>query len=474
MIKIRQIYKNTIAIRREERLLVILLLLLLVALQVLNIVRFGSVLTPLSSDFWAQMLGRYHVSGFDSITYYTLSDWHVRYNCYRHPLLAFMMYIPYLLNRVLIDLTGVNCAIYIVALMTTAASFYSGIYAFRLFQEIIGLDVKDSNLLVLFFFSLAYIMLSSFVPDHFIFSLLLLIVTLYICGCKIKSAKPLSRWGTIGLFILTAGVSLNNGLKTFWAACVTNGRRFWHPMNLLWVVIVPSMLMWALCRVEYHYLVMPDEVARHQAKAKKEAERTKRLEQANIAKADSLRKTNPQQKVVVEKPKTTKKKNNIQGTPLMDGEFMRWTDISTSRSQSIVENLFGESFILHEQHTLGDIFRGRPVIVPYRSTIPYILEGIIILLFICGIVAAYRERLFWIAAGWFMMDIMLHIGLGFGINEVYIMTAHWAFVIPLALAYLLRRTEGSTRWMVRGTLLLVTLALLAWNGTLITRYMLGC
>ena len=474
MKKVRRLLGQALAIRHEERLLALLLVGILISLQVLNIVRFGSVLSPLSADYWSQMVGRYHVSGFDSITYYTLSDWHVRYNCYRHPLLAFMMYVPFLINKALMAAFGVNCAIYIVAIMTTITAFYSGIYAFRIFRDLIGLEAKDSTLLVVFFFSFAYILLTSFVPDHFVYSLLLLIVTLYICGRKLKEGKPWSRLGTIGMFVLTAGVSLNNGLKTFWAACVVNGKRFWHPKNLLLVVIVPSMLMWALCRTEYHYLVMPDEVARHQAKAKKQAERTKHLQEAKASQTKTVEGSADKQKNVVEKRKVTKKTNNIQGTPLMQGEFMRWTDISTSRSKSIVENLFGESLILHEQHTLGDIFRGRPVIVAYQSVLSYIIEALVALLFICGIVAAWRKRLFWIAAGWFAMDMMLHIGLGFGINEVYIMTAHWAFVIPLAVAYLLRRTDGKIRTVLRVALWVLTAFLLAWNGALIARYMLGC
>ncbi len=473
MNKLRRLFRQTLAIRGEERLLALMLVVILVGLQVLNIVRFGSVLSPLSADYWSQMIDRYHVSGFDSITYYTLSDWHVRYNCYRHPLLAFMMYVPYLLNKALMTMFGVNFAIYIVAMMTTITAFYSGIYAFRVFRDLVHLDAKDSTSLVVFFFSFAYILLTSFVPDHFIYSLLLLIVTLYICGRKLKAKKPLSRMSTIILFVLTAGVSLNNGLKTFWAACVVNGRRFWHPKNLLLIVIVPSMLMWALCRVEYHYLVMPDEVARHQAKAKKLAERTKQLQEAKATQAKTAEGADSKQKTAARKPKAKKKANNIQGTPLMQGEFMRWTDISTSRSKSIVENLFGESLILHEQLTLGDIFRGRPVIVTYQSVIPYIIEALVVLLFICGIVAAWRNRLFWIAAGWFAMDMMLHIGLGFGINEVYIMTAHWAFVIPLAVACLLRRTEGKAHTALSVALWMITAFLLVWNGFFITRYMLG-
>ena len=35
--------------------------------------------------------------------------------------------------------------------------------------------------------------------------------------------------------------------------------------------------------------------------------------------------------------------NKHTGKPMGKGEFIKWTDISTSRSETAVENLFGES-----------------------------------------------------------------------------------------------------------------------------------
>ena len=50
-----------------------------------------------------------------------------------------------------------------------------------------------------------------------------------------------------------------------------------------------------------------------------------------------------------------------------------------------------------------------------------------------------------LALPWFAFDMVLHLVLGFGIIEVYIMAAHWAFVIPVAAAYLLLRVVFSKR-----------------------------
>lgn len=74
----------------------------------------------------------------------------------------------------------------------------------------------------------------------------------------------------------------------------------------------------------------------------------------------------------------------------------------------------------------------------------------------------------------FAFDMLLHMGLGFGINEVYIMGAHWLFVMPLAMAFMVKKVEnGRLRPWLRGLLVLLTLWLWAYNGTLLIGYLLG-
>ena len=65
----------------------------------------------------------------------------------------------------------------------------------------------------------AYVMVSAMVPRTiFIMSMIILLCTLYITGVCMKKGRQLTIWQTILLFVFTAGVSLNNGLKTYLAA----------------------------------------------------------------------------------------------------------------------------------------------------------------------------------------------------------------------------------------------------------------
>ena len=74
---------------------------------------------------------------------------------------------------------------------------------------------------------------------------------------------------------------------------------------------------------------------------------------------------------------------------------------------------------------------------------------------------------------WFGLDMVLHLGLGFGLNEVYIMAAHWAFILPIAASYLLKRLQWpSLQRALRVLLLLICVFMLVHNGQLFIHFML--
>jgi len=464
-------------VRREEWMVGAPLLTVFVGLHALLIARYYQLFTPLQTHYWDLIIRNFHLSGFDPITYVVVSDWQAGYNVFRHPLLAFFMYVPYMVNQGLMWLTGINCAIFVVAAMQVFAAFYSLVFLHRLLRQVMGLTLFDTRLLSLFFFSLAYVMLSAIVPDHFILSLFALLLTLLVSANHQQRHAAMPMWKALCLFVLTAGISLNNGLKVFVAALFTNGRRFFRPRFLFFAVLLPSALIWAFARFEYKRFVWPDEVKRHQARdkrkaaAKKKAEEEARKRQLAWEEAvNDAKKKNPHNPKLPPRPTNTtvkKSQNNgaaaKMGKPMMQGEFMRWTDISTSRLQSSIENLFGESIQLHRDHLLEDMYRRRPVIVHYRWAINYVAEGLLVLLFAVGLWVGRRNKLLLMALAFAAMDWALHVGLGFGLNEVYIMTAHWAYVLPLGLAALLLTATGRRRTLLRIAIGSLTLWLYAWN-----------
>lgn len=490
MKKIFDIFK----IKKEERWLALGIFLALAILNGVVIARYAGTFTLVTDDYYKNFIRHFCVSGFDPLTYWVLSDWNAAYNVYRHPLLAFYMYIPYLINMGLMKLTGYNCALFIAVIIQMFCGFYATLFLQRIFREVLELDKAASSILTLLFFSFGYVMVTCIVPDHFVISMLLLILALYVSGRRIKHNHPLKIWQTVVYFVLTAGTSLNNGLKIFFSALFVNRKRFFRPKLLLLAVILPAALLWGFCRWEYRTFVWPVEMARKEMKAKKTAEKKARQERMAQLKQikDSLTKDSIQRGLKIITPEeiaqktkndsiqkakqlarneARKKRGPKQGAPIMKGEFMNWTDATSSRTLSIVENLMGESIQLHQDYVLQDELRHRPMFVNYRYAFNYIVEALIIILFLAGIWAGRKSRYLWLVMSYFGLDMLLHIGLGFGLNEVYIMSGHWIYALPIAIGFLLKETRHQRYSLcLKSLLLTIGLFLLIYNGILIIGY----
>lgn len=376
-------------------------------------------------------------------------------------------------------------------------------------------------------FSFGHVLLAGMAPDHFILSMMMLLLLLLVSLEKLQRQRPFTVAEALVFFIIIAGITLSNGVKVFICVLLVNWFAFSPARNkissndmetqmarvstpllikrvrgvspVFLSLLFASALLWGIARAEYHYLVLPQEKIAHAKKAadkkrkqeaaarrKAEAEKTFQMliEQAQTSGDTSLfaQATHRLDSVRTAKPKA---RRNPYGKPIAKGEFMRWTDITTSRWSSAVENLFGESIQLHRDYALGDVLRHRPVVVSYRSPVQYVIEALIFLLFLAGVWCGRRSRFLWIALACAAFDMLLHLGLGFGLNEVYIMSAHWIFVIPLAMAYLFKAMEKqrillpcsfsallrkrASSWSL--ILLLLCLYLYIWNFVIIFKEM---
>lgn len=432
-----------LCLRREERWPALVALAVIVALNALMVGKYYDVFAKnIHGGFWGMFTGKFHVSGYDPILYLVMSVWRVLFSGFRHPLLLWMLYPAACLNEWLMPIAGINCAQLITAAMLTVADFASFVLFHRLLRDVVGLCRADTALLTALFFSFAYVMVPMVVPDHFAFSLCLLLLTLYVCGRHMRDGTPLSAPAAALFMVVTAGVTLSNGVKVALGQWMANGRRFFAWRNLLVAVALPSaLLLWAGFSVGG----VPQ--------PKTDAD----LQQENA----------------------TLRKNNMPthadhgGEPISTVGFMNWTDATTSRLDAAVENLFGESLQLHSDHLLGDVWIDRPVVVRYSLAANYVVEAALVLLFALGAWCGRRERFAWLCLSWFAVDMALSMGLGFAINEIYIMGPHWLFVMPISMAYAMLKAKGAALKALRVATGCLAAWLWAYNGTLFVGFMLG-
>lgn len=468
-------------IRAEERVPALVFLLLSAALHALVIYSYYDKLSEIRDGYKWFFVKTFHISGYDPLTYNVVTDWEMRYNVFRHPLLAPFMYVPSVINQGLMELTGINCVQFIVALILLLFTVYSFVFLFRIFREVLEMGYTDSLILTALHYSFAYVIVASVCPDHFALSMSMLIMMIYVSGMRIKRGRPIGILQTIWIFLLTAGISLNNGIKIFLAALFVNGRRFFRPVYLLLAVILPSIVIWAFLQWEYSVFVYPDWKAHKDMKArieKREEAKMLKTYLDTVSIADTARQKAGAQALIAQKKAQKKWKsshsaaNRHTGKPIEGGGFLKWTDITTSRTETAVHNLFGESIILHKDHLLEDVLRSRPVIVKYNCWLNYLVEFIIVALFVAGIWLGRRSRFLWLPLSYFAFDMAIHMGLGFGINEIYIMSPHWLFTIAIAIGFALRATSGRMHTGLRWLIAALTLYIYIYNVSLLADYLL--
>lgn len=463
-------------IRRYEWLPLAVLCALVIEVNFRVIAHYWPMFHVFEDNVWGPFPHNFHVSGFDALLYSMSSHWNVFYNiCMRHPLLAYLLLPTFVLTRVTYWLTGYNCVQIYLGIQLVACATYGLLMLYRTIHYVIRVPRWEAWLLTSLCLSFGMVLLSTAMPDHFIFSFFLLTLTLFVSGWSLRRKRPLTTGQTAALFLLTAGVTLTNGVKTLIAQLIVNGKRMFRPRNVLSLLLCVAAL-YAVMQITYKTVTLPDEQHRlHQRQiADQQHAAGRQTQEANQAKTATLvaKTSSAKDDKADNRSKTaTAKGNKDEKTAASQLFFMKWVDTTTDRWQSLRDNVFGETFQLHSQHLLQDVGMGRPVFVSYDGGLQNAVEIVIVLLFVIGTCCGLRDRFWLMCLSWLLFDAVVHLGFGFGLNEVYIMACHWAFLVPIALAYLYRRLPSSFHGTFGFIIFLLTLYLFKYNGHLIVTYL---
>ena len=157
------------------------------------------------------------------------------------------------------------------ALLLTLSATLSAVLLFRILRSHIGLKLIDALALTALLFSFASIMLAVMLPDHFCFSLLLLVLTLYIANDHHLKGEALAWWQSALLLLFTAGITISNGAKTMLADLFCTGKAFFKPRRLLLACVLPLGILGAALYAQYTLQLLPreQESARIEAQVQK-------------------------------------------------------------------------------------------------------------------------------------------------------------------------------------------------------------
>lgn len=214
-------------VKKEERWLALVMLVVFITFNVLVIASHYHVYTMgAHGGFWSIFTKNFRISGYDNWSWITISGMRIHFETIRHPLYLTFLYPLYLLDNWLIHTVEYNFAVYFMAAIIVFSALYAVLFMYRILREVLELKRFDATLLTVLLFSFGHVLVPTMVPDHFIISMMLLTMTLYITGMKMKKGHLLTAWQSCILTFFTAGMATSNGVKTLLAGVFTNGKKF--------------------------------------------------------------------------------------------------------------------------------------------------------------------------------------------------------------------------------------------------------
>ncbi|WP_027383080.1 DUF6080 domain-containing protein [Epilithonimonas caeni] len=314
----------------------------------------------------------------------------------------------------------------VLALFSTVVISLANVQIFKYLNNIIRLPLKISLLILGFYGLFVTNILLSFTPETYTYTLLFLSIFNYYSAKKIQEEKPISFGATIFGSIFIGGLTITNIVKVY-IPFLFEKKIFWN-----WKKIGIAIAKITTSVVVFVFLF---------------------LLRLNFNFQNFLNKTEEQYDKF-SKPKAT---------PLWDMIY----------SWFFGGNILFSNYEIRDYHNKDKTFYYKALFMDvYTSFVPYIFIGIVLLLMIWSVFKNYKNKLVWILVITFLVDILIHCVLKFGLHTSYIYGGHFVFVYPLLLGWLFfsYRNKRTPLSLFYGLLLIMTVYLGVSNYYRLTEF----
>lgn len=284
------------------------------------------------------------------------------------------------------------------------------VQVFKYLKNIISLPLWLSIFIIIFFGTFSTNIILSFTPENFTYTLFLLSLYNYYAAIKLRKEErtPAIALSLAGITI--GGLTVTNFVKVFIPLLFeknlfTNWKKFGNAAFRVIVAAICFILLY-LNRIDFKY--------------------------QNI-----FSKTNQQYE----------KFSNVESMPTWD---------------MIISFFFGGNilfpgFIMSDKHNMkGFNFKGLYMDL-YSSSFPYLFITILLLLICWSYLKNFKNKWVQVIAISFLVDIIIHCVMRFGLHTSYIYGGHFVFVYPLLLGWLFYAYRSSPKIISFLTLILVVL-----------------
>lgn len=272
------------------------------------------------------------------------------------------------------------------------------VQVFKYLKNIIQLPLFISVLLILFLGSFSTTILLSFTPENFTYTLLLLTLFNYYSAIKLRNEEKIPALALVFSGIGIGGFTITNIVKVFIPVAFEkdvfkNWKKFGNAAFRIILTCVCFILLY-LNRIDFKY--------------------------ENI-----FNKTNEQYE----------KFSNVNTTPIWDMIL----------SYFFGGNVLFSNFITTNRNNMqGYEYKGLLMDV-YSSWIPYVFIAVLLSLVFWSYFRNFKNKLAQILMISFLLDIIIHCVMRFGLHTSFIYGGHFVFVYPLILGWLFQSYKNSPK-----------------------------
>lgn len=272
------------------------------------------------------------------------------------------------------------------------------IQIYKYLKNIIILPKKISLLLLFFFSFFSTPILLSFTPETYTYTLLFLVLFNYYAALKLRKEEKIPATALALAGVAIGGLTVTNIVKVyipllFEKDVFRNWRRFGH-LFLRGMISIAVFVLLFLYRLDFKFL-------------------------------NFLNKSGEQYE----------KFSNPKVTPV-------WDMIA---SWFFGGNMLFSSFVTRDYHNKKGFEYKALFMEVYTSVLPYVFVSLILILVLWSYLKNFKNKFVQILMLSFLVDLVIHCVLKFGLHTSYIYGGHFIFVVPLLLGWLFNRYKDSPK-----------------------------
>lgn len=288
----------------------------------------------------------------------------------------------------------------------------STVQIFKYLRHIIGLPSWLCWLLTVFFGLFSTTLLLSFTPETYTYTLLCLCLFNYYSALKLRRGKGISSSALLLGLISVGGLTITNAAKIFLPVLADvngyNKAKNLARTALRSVIAVAVFIFLYLARLDFDFTRILN----------KTGEQYEKFSQPKV-------------------------------TPVWD-MILSWF---------LGGNVLFPGFVVRDYHS-KEGFEYKAIFMDvYSSTVSLVFVFVLVVLVLWAILRNYGNRLVWVLAGSFLVDVIIHCVMKFGLHTSYIYGGHFVFVYPWLLGWLFYSYRYNSRVLSLLTALLCILTL---------------